>query len=116
MSQRRFTPATLIAGLAASAALLLPGMASAAGYIHPANNEAGAVVHPEHFKSSKTPAQVTAEAEAAVRQGGTSRFNASVYPAPAPQTGAGKTRQEVINELTDETPAQRDARARAMGG
>ena len=79
MSQRRFTPATLIAGLAASAALLLPGMASAAGYIHPANNEAGAVVHPEHFKSSKT-------------------------------------RQEVINELINETPAQRDARQRAMGG
>ena len=50
--------------MAASAALLLPGMASAAGYIHPANNEAGAVVHPEHFKSSKTRAQVTAEAEA----------------------------------------------------
>ena len=89
MSQRRFTPATLIAGLAASAALLLPGMASAAGYIHPANNEAGAVVHPEHFKSSKTRAQVIADAEAAVRQGGTSRFNASVYPAPAPVCGAG---------------------------
>ena len=116
MSQRRFTPATLIAGLAASAALLLPGMASAAGYIHPANNEAGAVVHPEHFKSSKTRAQVIADAEAAVRQGGTSRFNAGVYPAPAPQTGAGKTRLEVINELINETPAQRDARQRAMGG
>ena len=116
MSQRRFTPATLIACLAASAALLLPGMASAAGYIHPANNEAGAVVHPEHFKSSKTRAQVIADTEAAVRQGGTSRFNSSVYPAPAPQTGAGKTRQEVINELINETPAPRDARQRAMGG
>ncbi len=116
MSQRRFTPATLIAGLAASAALLLPGMASAAGYIHPANNEAGAVVHPEHFMSSKTCAQVISDAEAPVPQRGTSRFNASVYPAPAPQTGAGKTRQEVINELINETPAQRDARQRAMGG
>jgi hypothetical protein len=116
MSQRRFTPATLIAGLAASAALLLPGVASAAGYMHPANNEAGVVVHPEHFQSSKTRAQVVAEAEAAVRQGGTSRFNASVYPAASPQTGAGKTRQEVINELLNETPAQREARQRAMGG
>lgn len=115
MSQRRSTPAILIAGLAASAALLLPGMASAE-YIHPANNEAGAIVHPEHFKSSTTRAKVIAEAEEAVRQGGTSRFNTGTYPAPAPQTGAGKTRQEVINELINETPAQREARQRAMGG
>lgn len=114
MSQRRFTPASLIAGLAASAALLLPGVAAAAGYIHPATNEAGATVHPSHFQSSKTRAQVVAEADAAVRQGGASRFNQGVYPA-APAGGA-KTRQEVVNELLRESPAQRDARQLAMGG
>lgn len=116
MSRHRFIPASLIAGLAASAALLLPGVASAAGYMHPATNEAGVTVHPSHFQSGKTRAQVSAEAAAAVREGGSSRFNDGVYPAQAPQTGAGKTRQEVVNELLRETPAQRDARQLAMGG
>lgn len=116
MSQRRFTPATLIAGLAASAALLLPGVASAAGYIHPATNEAGATVHPSHFQSNKTRAQVVADAETAVRQGGASRFNQGVYPAAPAQSGGAKTRQDVVNELLRETPAQRDARQLAMGG
>lgn len=116
MTQRRFPSASLIAGLAAAAALALPGAAMAAGYVHPANNEAGATIHPSHFQSSKTRAQVMADAAAAVREGGSSRFNQGVYPAQAQQAGAGKTRQEVINELLQETPAQRDARQRSMGG
>ncbi|WP_280191497.1 DUF4148 domain-containing protein [Delftia sp. PS-11] len=116
MAQRRRTSASLIASLAAAAALALPGAAMAAGYIHPANNEAGSTIHPSHFQSGKTRDQVRAEAAEAVRQGGSSRFNQGAYPAPAPQAGPGRTRQEVINELLQETPAQRDARQLAMGG
>lgn len=115
MTQRHFSPASLIAGLAASAALMLPGVALAE-YVHPANNEPGAIVHPGHFQSSKTRAQVKEEAAAALRQEGTTRFNDGVYPAPVRQTGPGKTRQEVVNELLKETPAQRDARNLSMGG
>jgi hypothetical protein len=116
MTQHRFFPASLLAGLAASAALILPGTAMADSYWHPANNEAGVTTHPDHFRSSRTRAQVLAEAEAAVRQGGGSRFSASAYPADAPQAGGGRSRQEVIDELLAETPAQRDARQRAFGG
>ncbi len=116
MTQRRFSSARLIAGLAAAAALALPGAAMAAGYMHPATNETGVTVHPSHFQSGKTRAQVSAEAAAAVREGGPSRFNEGVYPAQAPQAGAGKTRQEVIDELLRETPAQRDARQLSMAG
>lgn len=116
MTQRRIFPASLIASLAASAALILPGAAMADSYWHPANNEAGVKTYPEHFRSSKTRDQVQAEAETAVRQGGASRFNASAYPADVPQVGSGKSRQEVIGELLKETPAQREARQRAFGG
>lgn len=116
MTQRRFFPASLIAGLAASAALILPGAAMAGSYWHPANNEAGVTTHPDPFRSSKTRSQVQAEAEAAVRQGGASRFSASAYPADAPQAGNGRSRQEVISELLNETPAQREARLQAFGG
>ena len=116
MMQRRFFPASLIAGLAASAALILPGAAMADSYWHPANNEAGVKTYPEHFRSSKTRDQVRAEAETAVRQGGASRFNAGAYPAYVPQAGSGKSRQQVINALLEETPDQREARRSALGG
>lgn len=114
MARRRPSPASLIAGLAAATALALPGVAMAAGYMHPANNEAGVTIHPSHFQSNTTRAQVVAQAEAAVREGGSARFRNSAFPAPAPQTGAGKTRQEVINELLQETPAQRQEREMSM--
>lgn len=70
MSQRRLTWSSLIAAAAATMALGMPGIAAANGYWHPANNEAGFTTHPDHFKSSKTRAEVRAEAEAAMRQQG----------------------------------------------
>lgn len=86
-------------------------MAAASGYWHPANNEAGFTTHPDHFKSSKTRAEVRAETEAAMRQqGGLSRFNSNSYPAPVQANGPGKTRQQVIDELVNETPAARAER------
>ena len=116
MTRRRLSSASLIAGLAAATAMALPGIAMAAGYMHPATNEAGVTVHPSHFQSSKTRDQVMAQAEASVRQSGAARFNQGAYPARAPQADAARTRQDVVNELLQETPAQRDARQRSMGG
>ena len=105
---------SMIASVAAVAVLCLPGMASAE-YWHPANNQAGVVTHNEHFKSDKTRAQVKAEAEAATRQGRLSYGNSN-YPMPVPDVGTGKTRQQVINELLNETHAERTARLNFMAG
>lgn len=112
MTQRRLSLSTVIASVAAVAAFGLPGMASAE-YMHSANNETGVVVHPEHFKSEKTREQIRAETEAAVRQGrlsyGESNFPRGAEAAPATSS---KTRQQVIDEMLNETAAQREARQR----
>ena len=110
MTQQRLSLSSMIAAAAAVAALGLPGMASAA-YEHPANNEKGVIVHPEHFKSEKTRAQVKAEAEAPMREGGLS-YGESNYPIRTPDAGPGKTREQVTNELLSESPAEREARLR----
>jgi len=112
MTQRRLPLFAVIASVAAVAAFGLPGMASAE-YMHPANNQAGVVVHPEHFKSEKTREQVKAETEAAMQQGRLS-YGESNYPrgtATAPVT-SNKTRQQVIDEMRNESAAQREARQR----
>ena len=110
MTQQRLFLSSMIAAATAVVALGLPGMASAA-YEHPANNEKGVIVHPEHFKSEKTRAQVKAETEAAMRQGRLS-YGESNYPIRTPEAGSGKTREQVINELLSESPAERAARLR----
>ncbi|WP_313070038.1 DUF4148 domain-containing protein [Melaminivora sp.] len=110
MTQQRLSLSSMIAAATAVVALGLPGMASAA-YEHPVNNEKGVIVHPEHFKSEKTRAQVKAEAEAAMRQGRLS-YGESNYPIRTPDAGPGKTREQVINEMLNESPAERDARQR----
>ncbi|WP_120965643.1 DUF4148 domain-containing protein [Comamonas sp. lk] len=115
MSQRHLSISLLLANAAAVVALGLPGMASAA-YEHATTTEKGVVVHPQHFISQKTRAQVRAETEAAMRQGlliyGDGNYQVQLPAAKGP----GKTRQEVIRELLNETPAQREARIRAMAG
>ncbi len=110
MTQQRLSLSSMIAAATAVVALGLPGMASAA-YEHPANNEKGVIVHPEHFKSEKTRAQVKAETEAAMRQGLLS-YGESNYPIRTPDVSSGKTREQVINELLSESPAERSARLR----
>nr|WP_145914923.1 DUF4148 domain-containing protein [Comamonas thiooxydans] len=95
--------------------LAMPGVAVADTYWHPTNNEAGVKAYPGHFKSSQTRDQVRAEAANAVRDGGDTRMRAGNYPA-VKSTGPEKTRQQVIDELTKETPSQRDARNQAMAG
>ena len=110
MTQRRISLSSMIAAVAAVVTLGLPGMASAA-YEHPANNEKGVIVHPEHFKSEKTREQVIAETKAAMQQGLLS-YGESNYPIRTPDAGPGKTREQVINELLSESPAERAARLR----
>ena len=46
-------------------AMTLPVMAQANSLHHPANTDAGYTEHPDHWKSTKTRAQVMAEVEAA---------------------------------------------------
>lgn len=111
---QRYPIFSIFASVAAVVVLSLPGMALAE-YWHPANNEAGVVVYPDHFKSEKTRAQVKAEAEVATRQGRLSYGNSN-YPMPVPKVGPGKTRQQVINELMNEPPAERKARLNSMSG
>ena len=114
MSQRRLSISLLLANAGAVLALALPSMASAA-YEHPTNTEAGVVVHPEHFISQKTREQVKAETEAAMREGRLS-FGESNFPIPPAVKGPGKTREEVLRELRNETQQEREARNRAMAG
>ncbi len=114
MTQRRLSISSMFAAAAAVAALGLPGLASAA-YEHPANNEQGIVVHPEHFKSDKTREQVRAEAETAMQQGRLS-YGESNYPLPMQATVSNKTRQQVTDELRNESPAEREARRQLYSG
>ena len=110
MTQRRISLSSMIAAVAAVVTLGLPGMASAA-YEHPANNEKGIIVHQEHWKREKPREQVIAETKAAMQQGRLS-YGESNYPIRTPDAGPGKTREQVINEMLNESPAERDARQR----
>lgn len=116
MTQRQLSLSAVIASMATVAALGLPGMA-AAEYWHPADTEAGVVVHTEHIKSEKTREQVRAEAEAALRQGRLS-YGESNYPrgGNAASVTSSKSRQQVIDEIRNETAAQREARQRLYSG
>ena len=113
MARRNFF-VSLTTTAAIAALLAIPGFASANTYWHPTNNEIGAKAYPEHFQSTKTREQVRAEAEQAVREGGDARFVGSNYPAPVKNMGPGKTRQQVLDELMNETPAEREARRLEM--
>ncbi|MCD2514633.1 DUF4148 domain-containing protein [Comamonas endophytica] len=110
MIQQRLSLASIIAAATAVVALGLPGMASAA-YEHPANNEKGIIVHQEHWKSEKTREQVIAETKAAMQQGRLS-YGQSNYPFRTSEAGPGKTREQVINEMLNESSAERDTRER----
>lgn len=96
-------------------ALTLPVMAQANSLYHPASGEAGFTEHLDHLKSTKTRAQVMAELEAA-RKDGTLALMQRNAPLPVKATGPGKTRQQVIAEMLNESPEQRRARAELLTG
>ena len=96
-------------------AMTLPVMAQANSLYHPANTDAGYTEHPDHWKSTKTRAQVMAEVEAA-RKDGTLALMQRNAPLPMKATAPGKTRQQVIAEMLNESPEQRRARAELLTG
>ena len=106
----------LLVPILGCAALLAPALASADTYMHPANNERGVQVYPEHFKSDKTRAQVQAEAAEFVKNGGPETFRSRNYPPLDTTQASTKTRQQVIDEFMNESPAQRKARLEMLRG
>lgn len=104
MNLRHTTVLSVIA-----AALSLPGLSFANSAWHPDNGEAGFTYHPDYVKSTKTRAQVLAELEAA-RKDGTLALLQRGAPVPVKATGPGKTRQQVLGDMSNESPEARRAR------
>lgn len=95
--------------------LVLPLAANANSVWHPASGEAGVTYHPDHFKSTKTRAQVMAEVDAA-RKDGTLALLQRGAPLPIKSSEPPKTRQQVIDEMRAESPAARQARLELQTG
>lgn len=93
-----------------AAALVAPAVSFASSEFHPANGEIGYTQHPDHVaKSSLSRDQVTAEVEAARKAGWLYSANRTgIFPMK--NQGAAKTRDQVINELRNETAAERRTR------
>lgn len=89
-----------------AAVLAAPTAALAGSLWHPANNEVGFTFHPDHSTSTKTRAEVLKELEEA-KADGSYYYLQRGLPVPARDTGPGKTRQEVIDELVNMTPEER---------
>jgi hypothetical protein len=102
MSKIRTT--TLLSLLAAT--FVAPGVALANSDWHFTNSEAGYTYFPDHVKSTKTRAEVLRELEQAKADGSYYYLQRGV-PAPSRNSGPGKTREEVINELVNMTPEER---------
>jgi hypothetical protein len=113
-----FAKYTVLA-LSATAALTLPALSHATSMLHAANSEAGYTYHPEHSKSTKTRAQVSAETAAARKDGSLDQHQAQYQlnaPIPTKDAGPGKTRQQVVAELSNETAEERTARLNLLAG
>lgn len=87
----------------------LPGLSQANAVYHAANSEAGFTYHPEHAENGKSRADVTAEIEAA-RKDGTLALILRGAPLPIKNAGPAKARQQVIDEMRGESPEQRRLR------
>jgi hypothetical protein len=111
MSSFKFAFATV----AVITAVALPGLSQATALYHAAGGEAGFTYHPDHAKNGKTRAEVLAELDAA-RKDGTLALMQRNAPLPVKSTGPGKTRQEVINEMRNESPEARRARLESTAG
>lgn len=110
----RFNKFTLAVAAVISAAAL-PGLSQANSIYHPASGEAGFTYHPDHFKSTKSRADVRAEIEAA-RKDGTLALMQRGAPVPIKGVGPAKTRQQVIDEMRSESAEQRRARMELTTG
>ncbi len=92
-----------------AAALAMPALAQASAEWHPTLRGAGYTYHPDHFQSTKTRAQVMADVDA-VRKDGTLASIGHNLPLPLASTGSVKSRQEVVDEMRSESPAEHRAR------
>lgn len=111
MSMYKFAVATV----AITASIALPGLSQATSLYHAANSEAGFTYHPDHAKNGKTRAEVLIELDAA-RKDGTLVLMQRNAPLPIKSTGPGKTRQEVIDEMRNESPEARRMRLESTAG
>ena len=95
MTQYR-PPSSMIAAVAAAAALGLPGMASAAYEHRPTTKRASSFIRSTSRAGRR--AQVIEETKAAMQRGRLS-YGQSNFPIRTPDVGSSKTREQVINEL-----------------
>lgn len=92
----------------AAIALALPIASQASAVMHPGYGDNGDTLHLEYLKSDKTRAQVHAEAVEAIKNGTLPALTEGALP---PQTFTStKTRTQVVQELLNETPAERQLR------
>lgn len=107
---------TLLSLAFAALSLGMLNSASASSTLHSAPTEKGYTVVPEHAQTGKSRAQVQAETTEALGKRGPNAFRSSNYPPSPASSPSGKTRQQVIDEYTSETPAQRKARLAMFRG
>ena len=93
----------------------LPLTATADSMWHSTPGEVGWILVPEHFKSTKTRADVLAELQAA-REDGTLAILQRGGALPTRSTAPSKTRQQVIAEMRAESPEEKRARLEIYGG
>lgn len=86
--------------------LIAPTATLANSLWHPADTEAGFTFHPDHSTSTKTRAEVLLELEQA-KADGSYEYLQRGLPVPSRDTGPGKTREEVLEELVNMTPDER---------
>lgn len=104
-----------IASVAFISTLVLSGLSQATSIYHAADGEAGYTYHPDHFKSTKSRADVLVELEAA-RKDGTLAMMQRGAPLPVKNAGPTKTRQQVIDEMRSESPEERRVRMQSTSG
>lgn len=98
-------------------ATTLPAMAQASSLYHPAPGEVAFTEHLDHLKSTKTRAEVLAELEAARRDGTLALMQRNQNGTlPTKAVGTGKTRQEVVADMLNESPEERRARKHLQRG
>lgn len=110
----KFALAT-VAAIAAISALALPALSQATSIYHAASSEVGFTYHPDHATNGKTRAEVLAELEAA-RKDGTLELIQRGAPLPIKNAGPAKTRQQVIDEMRNESLEKRRARMELTTG
>lgn len=107
---------TKFAVLSVVTLLALPGVAMAAGEVHPAPTEKGYTTHPDHKTAApQSRDRVKADLAAAKKDGSADRIARSL-PLPDKSAGPAKTRQEVKDEVKNETAEQRRKRLAEMKG